>query len=293
VWDTAQGDLPIHILRHGKPLEEISERNREKDDTGVKFTAWGETSDRFYSGSSDGRVKVWNVRRAGKAALIRDLLEVPAAVSYGIFSPDQSKLVVGDASGRVFLLSMDETDKKPDRFAHLQLPGTHRLLNTRRPTPLIPHPEPDPPAVNGKPKPSSGRERAAVYLARRQLQLHTNPTIGAIQGPKYAETGLFRAEAHSNDKPMDPLLAQFESQQQESLKMFQPVRRAMFLPIRPMQDSREARALHRANLAEDLDISSLSDETRLELLIAGVDLDEVGLPYDFVYEDIIPDPYMS
>ncbi|PHH63472.1 hypothetical protein CDD80_1217 [Ophiocordyceps camponoti-rufipedis] len=56
VWDTAQGDDPLHLLRHGDPLDDFS-YDREKEDTGVKFTAWGSTPDRFYTGSSDGVVK--------------------------------------------------------------------------------------------------------------------------------------------------------------------------------------------------------------------------------------------
>ncbi|EAA27042.3 defective in DNA methylation-9 protein [Neurospora crassa OR74A] len=60
VWDTAQGDKPIHTLRHGEPIEEFR-GDREHEDVGVKFTAWGRTLDRFYTGSSDGVVKVWNL----------------------------------------------------------------------------------------------------------------------------------------------------------------------------------------------------------------------------------------
>ncbi|KAK0655544.1 hypothetical protein B0T16DRAFT_451200 [Cercophora newfieldiana] len=41
VWDTAQGDRPIHILlSHGESMEEML-GNREMADVGVKFTAWG------------------------------------------------------------------------------------------------------------------------------------------------------------------------------------------------------------------------------------------------------------
>ena len=66
VWDTAQGDEPIHILQHGASLEIFDEEHREKLDTGVKFTAWGTTLDRFYTGGSDGAVNVWNVRSLTK-----------------------------------------------------------------------------------------------------------------------------------------------------------------------------------------------------------------------------------
>lgn len=81
------------------------------EDTGVKFVAWGETPDRLYTGSSDGVVKVWNVRTHGTSAagpFVRNLLHCPASVSFGVFSPNKSKLAVGDASGRVFLLSVED-----------------------------------------------------------------------------------------------------------------------------------------------------------------------------------------
>ncbi len=58
---------------------------------------------------------MWNIRSWG-APLVRDLIECPAPVSFGAFSPDFSKLVVGDASGRVFLLSTDDNeDSAPGR----------------------------------------------------------------------------------------------------------------------------------------------------------------------------------
>ncbi|TDZ25065.1 Rik1-associated factor 1 [Colletotrichum orbiculare MAFF 240422] len=119
VWDTARGDKPIHALRHKEPID------KEEEDVGVKFSAWGTTADRFYTGGSDGLVKVWNVRNA-REPLIRDLLEAPGCITCGGFSPDYSKLVVGDATGRVMLLSLDKDDE-PGRgpFAdHLLFSGT-------------------------------------------------------------------------------------------------------------------------------------------------------------------------
>ncbi|KAG4426940.1 hypothetical protein IFR05_017577, partial [Cadophora sp. M221] len=51
VWDTARGDQPLHALEHGETLD-----NPDPDvpldvgDSGVKFAAWGRSSDRFYTG---------------------------------------------------------------------------------------------------------------------------------------------------------------------------------------------------------------------------------------------------
>jgi WD40 repeat protein len=291
VWDTARGDKPIHVLKHGFPVEEFR-GDREREDTGVKFTAWGDSPDRFYTGSSDGVVKVWNVR-SGRKPLVRDILEVPAPVSFGMFSPDRSKLVIGDASGRVFLLSIDEEDQKPAAITSVRLPETHSSKITRRPNPIIPHAEPEPPAVDaeGNPlDPETGRSRAAAYLAKGQLVLHRNPTVGVVQGLNYAQTGLFRREAHADDDPTKPLLARVDSQQQETLKMFSPRRK--HLPVLALKDPQSAESLHAKNLTRDLDISSLSEDTQLELLMARVDLDDVGVPFDFSYEEMIAETEM-
>ncbi|KAJ2996825.1 hypothetical protein NUW58_g846 [Xylaria curta] len=101
VWDTAGSDLPMCVLEHGDPVEELL-GEREEEDVGVKFTAWATTADRLYTGSSDGVVKVWNIRH-GKGVLIKDLIEVAAPITYGAFSPDYTRLVIGDGSGRVYL----------------------------------------------------------------------------------------------------------------------------------------------------------------------------------------------
>jgi WD40 repeat protein len=63
-------------------VKTLRKRGNLADGTGVKFTAWGNTPDRFYTGSSDGVVKVWNVRTQ-RTPFVRDILEVPALVSFG------------------------------------------------------------------------------------------------------------------------------------------------------------------------------------------------------------------
>ncbi len=126
-------------------VEEQSGNVISVEDTGVKFVAWGTSPDRLYTGSSDGVVKVWNVRSLNKP-LVRDLLECPASVSFGAFSPDFSKLVVGDASGRVFVLSVDEDENSPlgfGSFTTVKLPdGSTKTV--RRPRPFLPHAAPTP-----------------------------------------------------------------------------------------------------------------------------------------------------
>ena len=184
------------------------------EDTGIKFLAWGTSVDRLYTGSSDGVVKVWNIRSSQGNPLIRDILECPAPVSYGAFSPDFSKLVVGDASGRVFVLTLDVDDVSSSAtkglYTTLRLPdGTVKTI--RRPRPLTPHQPPPPPAhdADGKPYPreEDGVEIARRYLAAHQLEDTGVRTIGVVQGPNYAALGFYRREFHYNNDPAKELLA--------------------------------------------------------------------------------------
>ncbi|KAI1632614.1 hypothetical protein F4809DRAFT_645235 [Biscogniauxia mediterranea] len=222
VWDTAASDQPMCILEHGDPVEELL-GDREQEDVGVKFTAWGTTADRLYTGSSDGVVKVWNIRH-GKGAHIKDLIEVAAPITVGAFSPDFTKLAIGDGSGRVYLLALDEGEDAAaisSDFLKLQLNGTQRVI--RRPRPFIPHAELPPPpeyptstSTSTSPGPgrlAAGQARARAYLQNAELERHADATIGVVQGANYARTGLFRAEAHLDGDAAGPLLSAFENQQ--------------------------------------------------------------------------------
>jgi WD40 repeat protein len=287
VWDTSQGDKPIHVLRHSEPIEELR-GDREREDVGVKFTAWGNTLDRFYTGSSDGVVKVWNVR-SSHLPHVRDLLELPAAISYGMFSPDRSRLVVGDASGRVALLSLDEIEQKSGSLSStvtINLPGTKIL---RRPIPIILHPEPEPPRYEAlgelvKATAEPGPGTVNQYLEAKQLERHTDPTVGVVQGPRYRETGLFRREAHLNGDPSQPLLANWGILQQDSKGGFAKRRRAHFAALKPVRSYAALEQRHAENTSLDLDLKSLSVRDRLDLSLAGVDLD-FETEFDFVYEE--------
>ncbi|KAL2019442.1 hypothetical protein VTK56DRAFT_9647 [Thermocarpiscus australiensis] len=285
VWDTAGDDKPFLVLRHGEPIDEYR-GDREREDSGVKFTAWGTTPDRFYTGSSDGVVKVWNIRSLGKP-LVRHLLEAPAPITYGMFSPDRSKLVVGDASGRVFLLSVDEEEQKPASFVQIQLPGS-RAKTIRRPTPIIRHPEPPPPSHDAQGRPivlETGASRGHAYLHSQQLKRHPNPTIGVVQGPRYAETGLFRREAHFMEDPSQPLLASWEVQQQDGAERFQGRGRNQFVALRPIRALTGLESLHSKNRSLDLDVDSLPEQTRRDLEGEGVNF-EMLADYILEYEEM-------
>lgn len=275
VWDTAQGDRPIHILCHGEPIEEYR-GDREKEDVGVKFTAWGSTLDRLYTGGSDGVVKIWNVRH--KDPLIRDLLEVTGPVSAGAFSPDFSKLAIGDASGRVYLLSVDKEDDMAGDFVHLPFDNGRATRPVRRPKPYIPHPEPPPPeGWQSDDDPDSGVLRARQYLAREQLVRNPNPILGVFQGPNYSSLNLYRAEAHAENDPTGPLLSSFEVDQQEASS--QSIRstgwrwrRRALIYAQPTQPCYAAAEQHQKNCEKDLDWEMLAPEVKADLEASQVDL---------------------
>ncbi|KAI0388237.1 WD40 repeat-like protein [Xylariaceae sp. FL0594] len=230
VWDTARSDLPMCVLEHGDPVEEIL-GNREVEDVGVKFTAWATTAGRLYTGSSDGVVKVWNIRH-GRCVLVRDLVEVAAPITHGAFSPDFTKLVIGDGSGRVYLLALEEPDDDDDEeedqtpkqtaaqsaaFLKVQTSNGQQVA-VRRPRPFIPHPELPPPGEQRKSSDPEGVRLARQYLWPGQLRMHPDRTMGVVQGSRYHDTGLFRAEAHIDNDPSKPLLDSFAAKQQYVLR---------------------------------------------------------------------------
>ncbi|KAI9840775.1 MAG: hypothetical protein M1837_001305 [Sclerophora amabilis] len=139
VWDCRNPNKILHRLKHGSkpmrysqnahlfhpayllildPIQELPEgRPREENDTGVKFAQWGESTDRFYTGSSDGIVKSWNIKRATEDALVCDVAKFDAGIMCGSFSLDRSKLLIGDAAGGIHVLSVAlDDDEEEDRL---------------------------------------------------------------------------------------------------------------------------------------------------------------------------------
>lgn len=296
VWDSAQPESlrrrPIHVLAHGPPLEGIAVGDNE-DDTGVKFTAWASSMDRFYTGSSDGVVKVWNIR--GKEAKGRVILEAPAQISHGAFSPDYSKLVIGDASGRVFILSVGEDEEKPPSFISLSGPPGQGAITRRRPTPITPHPEPPPPPELLQIRETS-LDLGRAYVTARRLKFSGDRAVGMVQDVNYADTGLFRREAHADNDPTRELMAYVESTQQLNAKMFAsaPIRtrrgkgRGLSSDNADHMDvfgeepgAGEVARRHEENCKLDLDFEALSLETRVALERDRVPLQELydGVEY--------------
>ncbi|KAI2641953.1 WD40 repeat-like protein [Xylaria nigripes] len=297
VWDTAGSDLPMCVLEHGAPVEELL-GEREREDVGVKFAEWATTPDRLYTGSSDGVVKVWNIRH-GKGTLVKDLIEAAAPITCGMFSPDNSKLIIGDGSGRVYLLALenpedDDSSLTPAStspgFFDIHTNGNRRAI--RRPRPFIPHPEPPAPGASAYNQSSNmlmeGQERASQYLNNAQLVLHPDPTVGVVQGRNYSQIGLFRREAHIKEDPNEPLLPSFENLQQGPQRMQRQARRRNWLLRQPKQDAGQMNtniSLAELSLrleAETNDSDAFDEATLLELKAEKAEFDDslVELNYE-------------
>lgn len=175
VWDQRyynKGSGPLHVLSHGGSLNVLDhDRDRELADTGIRFLAWGATSSRLYSGSSDGVVKVWNPYHSSSDAHIKDVVTFTSAVMSGAFSPDYRELLIGEDQGRINLLStghVGRSVRSMDRFElHSATPARDSLMITS----------------------SSGRDIARELVATRQIELRPMgalPIRQAVQGPNYA-----------------------------------------------------------------------------------------------------------
>ncbi|KAI4203888.1 MAG: hypothetical protein LQ350_001510 [Teloschistes chrysophthalmus] len=113
VWDYRRPDLILHRLGHGKPLQELSpneeelssDRHREKVDAGVMLSLWDAAGSIFYTGSSDGVVKAWDILRSPEDVWVRDIARLPAGVQSGASSPDGINMLIGDAVGGIHILS--------------------------------------------------------------------------------------------------------------------------------------------------------------------------------------------
>lgn len=295
IWDTARLEDPVHVLKHGDSLEGIVE-DRERLDTGVKFTAWASSTDRFYTGSSDGVVKVWNVRNL-RRPYVRTLLEATAAISTGAFSPDLSKLAIGDATGRVYLFSLDKRDEPETDY--MKLPGSSRRV--RRPMPFLPHAEPPPPereqrdpkamdVAEDEEDPDDGivAYSRRAYFETGQLVPTGNPVIGIVQGPNYPSSGFFNREAHEDQDPSRPLLIPHERQQRQSIERDRGIRRRSLMRLRePIPPDPSLQAVHDANKGRDFDVSNILAGEMAELVKAGALLNLEGQEgWEFIYEEI-------
>lgn len=116
VWDLRQPQPEDHLysLVHGEPLMELGDgdaESRERLDTGIRFCSWGSDRRNFYTGSSDGVVKVWDPYRAPEDVFVKDVIELNSGIMSGAFSPDYTSLLLGEVNGTINVLEVGQSDR--------------------------------------------------------------------------------------------------------------------------------------------------------------------------------------
>jgi hypothetical protein len=141
--------------------------------------------------------------------------------------------------------------------------------NIKRPKVIIPHAEPPPPAGYDvvQVKKQTSAEIAQHFLSEGFLEQHVGD--GVYQGPNYAETALYRFEAHEECDGFKPLLPEFLVQQQFMMRQENTKLEFDRLPQVKSSDPKK----HKENTKLDFNISELSNETRSSLIEDRVEIE--------------------
>ena len=201
VWDWRWPDQPLHRLKHGRPLVDLDHtREREEADTGVMLSLWGPGGSLFYTGSSDGMIKAWDVRRHPKDVLISNIANYNVSIQSGAFSPDGNNLLVGDAEGGIHILSSAPCGprsniRSTDAYIDLvRAPDGSGLK--------IDHQDDNPG--------TEGIEAAKSLIESGQLQYHKE--LGVGQGPNYQGPYATYARKEAAESSHGRLRRKFEKQ---------------------------------------------------------------------------------
>jgi len=204
VWDYRKPDAVVHQLKHGLPIAPMKpDMTREQSDTGIRLTAWADSGSQFYTGSSDGVIKRWNIKLAPEDVYLGDVAQFEAGVMCGAFSPDSTNLLVGDARGSVHILSTapiipydnDLDDVKTityQRAGHKDGGSDQRDAGT---------PDTDNPSAKA----------AHELITSDEIVMH--PLWGAGQGPKYKGPYAGYAREEGADPRLEPLLPLYQARQ--------------------------------------------------------------------------------
>ncbi|KAF2878194.1 hypothetical protein BDV95DRAFT_480418 [Massariosphaeria phaeospora] len=176
VWDIRRPDQLLCELAHGKSLMPLDDFvDREITDTGIRFLSWGTNATRLYSGSSDGVVKVWDVVRSEKDVFIKDLITTDSGIMSGAFSPDYSRLILGEVNGSINVLEVGREDY------------SIRDMNKFKYCPYQ-DPDEDQTEIEATISADSGKAAAIALLAdskMMQVPMGGLPIFQAVQGPNY------------------------------------------------------------------------------------------------------------
>ena len=180
VWDYRQPNQLLHRLRHGVPLVDWDHTRgqREDVDTGVMLSLWGLGGSLFYTGSSDGMIKAWDIRRHPQDVLHRNIAQFSAGIQCGAISPDGTNLLAGDAVGGVHILSSAPCGPQPDDDHPTDISPELPIALIRAPdgSGLALNPDEDHPGTEG-------RVEAKHLTESRQIKY--DPELGITQGERY------------------------------------------------------------------------------------------------------------
>ena len=157
------------------PLDE--DTDREVADTGIRFLTWGENATRLYTGSSDGVVKTWNVARSEEETFVKDLITLDSGIMSGAFSPDRSRLLLGEVNGTVSVLEVGRDDcslRDAEKMRYFSYKGYEDDIENPRP------------AIADA---ASGRAAAEELLTTGKMTIAPMggfSTRQAVQGPAYS-----------------------------------------------------------------------------------------------------------
>ena len=202
VWDWRWPDQPLHRLKHRRPLVNLDHtREREEADTGVMLSLWGPGGSLFYTGSSDGVIKAWDVRRHPKDVLISNIANYDVSIQSGAFSPDGNNLLVGDAEGGIHLLSSAPCGPRSNiRSADAYID----LVRAPDGSGLKIDQQDDNPGTEGI-------EAAKSLIESGQLQYHKEFGVG--QGPNYQGPYATYARKEATESAHGRLRTRFEKKQ--------------------------------------------------------------------------------
>ncbi|OQE15093.1 hypothetical protein PENSTE_c030G10016 [Penicillium steckii] len=162
VWDERNPDKLLHKLSHKLSLHPMTdEYPMECVDYGVSVALWGTSIDQFFTGSSDGILNQWDIRRAPEDVLIEHTARFDDAITSGLFSDDKSHLLLGISGGGIHILSSGPcSDPEPGEMKFFHAP------------------------VSNEDQPFQTTSFANELIASEQLVVH--PIFGPVQGPQYS-----------------------------------------------------------------------------------------------------------
>ena len=151
---------------------------REITDTGVRFCSWGGGRNYLYTGSSDGKLKLWDIYQSPNDVFVQNSLQLNSGIMSGEFSRDYSKILLGEVNGTVNVVEIGCGDKSLDDIEKLRLRKATESCYEQNST-----------LHNADLE--SGILESRMFLHEGAMQIRPMGAFmvrQAVQGPNYAET---------------------------------------------------------------------------------------------------------